>query len=65
MSPRDIWEAVDSKKETAVEVEAASRNAARALGCSGDSDEFIMRCLQARSLEQIIDVYTVGNITFA
>lgn len=61
MSPRDIWKAVDDGKVvSASEIERVSRKIADLLGCTRDSDEEILHCLQDKPLSDILSIYKVS-----
>lgn len=63
MSPRDIWKAVDEGKDkNASEIEQVSRKIARTLGCTSETDEEILHCMQDRPLSDILSVYSVLSI---
>ncbi|GBP45734.1 Pyrethroid hydrolase Ces2a [Eumeta japonica] len=63
MSPRDIWRAVSDDSNSndgtlnTTATERISREIAAALGCASDDNHAIVKCMQARPLAQIVQLY--------
>lgn len=60
MSPLNIWRTLDKDTDVnATEVERISLQMARSLGCSSDIDQEILQCMRARSIADIMSLYSV------
>lgn len=60
MSPRNIWKTLDKDIDVnATEVERISLEMARILGCTSDVDQEILQCMRARSIADIMSLYSV------
>ncbi|XP_026319419.1 carboxylesterase 1C [Hyposmocoma kahamanoa] len=62
MSPLNIWRTLDKDIDVnATEVERISLEMARSLGCSSDTDQEILQCMRARSIADIMSLYSKVN----
>lgn len=60
MSPQNIWKTLDKDIDVnATEVERISLEMARTLGCTSDIDHEILQCMRARSIADIMYLYSV------
>lgn len=66
MSPLDIWKAIDKDMDVnATETERMSRDIARALSCNSQLDQEILQCVRARSLPDIMALYSVNFFKYS